>query len=134
MNDEESIKPTSAWTSEEGNGYPALADFIAQDADHETYVFRKFKRLAVRNVLHLQGELLQLEAETEALEREAAASTDIEVPLSMRCWAIRDENARAPDRDLERKLKESAEAVDVKLKKYCQYLPSTFEESNDAND
>lgn len=134
MSDEESLEDTSAWPSEEGNGYPALADFKAQDADHETYVFRKFKRLAVRNILHLQGELLHLEAETEALEREAAASTDIEVLLSMRCWAIRDENARAPDRDLERKLKESAEAVDVKLKKYCQYLPSTFEESNDTND
>ena len=129
MSDEESLKDTSLWTSEEGNGYPALADFIAQDADHETYVFRKFKRLAVRNILHLQGELLQLEAETEALE--AAASTDIEVPSSMRCWAIRDENARAPGRDLERKLQASAEAVDVKLKKYCQYLPRTFEDSHD---
>ena len=120
MVDEESLKNTSAWTSEEGSGYPALADFIAQDADHETYVFRKFKKLAVRNILHLQGELLQLEAETEALEREAAASADIEVPLSMRCWAIRDENARAPGRDLDCRLQEGAVALDVKLKKYCQ--------------
>ena len=61
---------------------------------------------------------MQLEVETEALEQEAAASTKIEGPLSMRCWAIRDENARAPGHELERKLKQSAEAVGVELKKY----------------
>ena len=123
MDDSESIKTTSAWTDQEGDGYPALSDFIAQDGDHETFVFRRFKRLAVRNILHLQGELLQLEAETEALEREAAASTELEVHLSMKCWAIRDENARTPGHELEQKLQKSAEALDVKLKKYCQYFP-----------
>lgn len=123
MDDEESTIRDSAWTQQQGDGYPALADFIAQDADHETYVFRRFKKLAVRNILQLQGEISHLEAKVEALEREAAASNDLEVHLSMKCWAIRDENARTAGRDLERRQLELAEDLDVKLKKYCQYIP-----------
>jgi hypothetical protein len=102
------------------DGYPALADFLAQDPDHETYVFRKFKKLAVRNVLYLQGELTALEEEVEILEQEAAKNTDPETHLSMRSWRVLDENARKPGRnDLERRLQELMRTLDGKLKTYC---------------
>lgn len=121
MGDDDSTIRDSAWTEQQGDGYPALADFIAQDADHETYVFRRFKKLAVRNILQLQGDISNLETKVEALEREAAASNDLEVHLSMKCWAIRDENAHTSGRDLERRQQELNKDLDVKLKKYCQY-------------
>jgi hypothetical protein len=111
------------WSTTQGDGYPALADFLAQDPDHETYVFREFKKLAVRNILHLQGELIALEDEVEALEREAAKSNDPEVDLSMRSWRVLDENARKPGRnDLERRLQELMRALDGKLKTYCSLV------------
>jgi hypothetical protein len=64
-----SAQENSAWAYRRNYGYPSLADFIAQDPDHETYVFRRFKRLGVRNVLYLQGELIKIERELEALEK-----------------------------------------------------------------
>jgi hypothetical protein len=109
------------WSTTQGDGTPALADFLAQDPDHETYVFRKFKRLAVRNVLYLQGELTALEEEVETLEREAAKSDDPEVHLSMRSWKTLDENAQKPGREksLESRLRELMGGLDAKLGQYC---------------
>ena len=114
---------TSPWTLEQQDGYPALADFLAQDPDHETFVFRRFKTLSARNLLHLQGELIKLEDNIAALEREAAKSTDPELHLSMRSWAVFDENSCKHGRDLERKQKVLAGALEEKLKKYCQCYP-----------
>jgi len=114
---------TSTWTTKQQDGYPALADFIAQDPDHETFVFRRFKALSARNILNLQGELIKLEDDIAALEREAADSVDPELYLSMRSWAVFDENSGKTGRDLERKQKALASALEEKLKKYCQYFP-----------
>jgi hypothetical protein len=120
-----------SWSTTQGDGYPALADFLAQDPDHETYVFRKFKKLAVRNVLYLQGELTALEEEVETLEQEAAKSTDPELHLSMRSWKTLDENARRPgppgcDKSLECRLQQINGSLDGKLKTYCslKFCPS----------
>lgn len=109
------------WSTTQGDGYPALADFLAQDPDHETYVFRKFKKLAVRNVLYLQGELTALEEEVETLEQEAAKNTDPELHLSMRSWRTLNENARRPGREksLESRLQQLHGSLDGKLKTYC---------------
>ena len=110
----------STWTVKQQDGYPALADFIAQDPDHETFVFRRFKSLGARNILNLQGELIALEDGIAALEREAADSVDPELHLSMRSWEVFDENSRKHGRDLEQKRKALASALEEKLKKYCQ--------------
>jgi hypothetical protein len=44
------------------DGYPSLAEFIASDPDHTSLVFRRFDKLAARNLLYLQSELAELEA------------------------------------------------------------------------
>jgi hypothetical protein len=36
------------------DGFPSLAAFIASDPDHTSLVFRRFDRLAARNLLYLQ--------------------------------------------------------------------------------
>jgi hypothetical protein len=68
------------------DGYPALARWIARDPDHETYIFRKFDRLAARNILHLQAELTALEADVDRLDEEAQRSDDFETRQSSRRW------------------------------------------------
>ena len=70
------------------NGYPSLAAFIASDKDRSTSIFRRFDRLSARNLLYLQSELAELEAQQDALDaREAgninAATEDIG---SVRDW------------------------------------------------
>jgi hypothetical protein len=109
----------STWTVKQQDGYPSLADFIAQDPDHETFVFRRFKSLSARNILNLQGELIALEDDIAALECEAADSVDPELHLSMRSWAVFHENSRNNIRTLEQRQKALASALEVKLKKYC---------------
>lgn len=44
------------------DGFPSLAEFIASDPDHTSLVFRRFDKLAARNLLYLQSELAELEA------------------------------------------------------------------------
>ena len=50
-------------------GYAAVAAWIALDPDSETFVFRKFDRLAARNLLYLQSELLAVEKDLDRLDR-----------------------------------------------------------------
>lgn len=120
MDDDESVKITDTWSYQQGDGYPSLADCAARDPDHETYVFRKFKRLAVRNILHLQGELIKLEKDVEILECEAVTNFSPGVHQSMRSWAVADGKDRA-DGSYECRRQELARNLEGKLKSYCQY-------------
>jgi hypothetical protein len=43
-------------------GFPSLADLIGSDPDRTSLVFRRFDKLAARNLLYLQSELAELEA------------------------------------------------------------------------
>jgi len=122
MNPQHSTTEPNAWSTQQRDGYPALSVFLIGDPDHETDVFRKFRKLGVRNILDLQGELIALEHEAENLEREAASRTDPDTLLSMRSWAALNANAQIGDRDLERRQRELAGILEVKLKKYCQYI------------
>ncbi|KAH6851651.1 hypothetical protein B0T12DRAFT_484158 [Alternaria alternata] len=47
------------------DGFPSLAAFIASDPDHTSLVFRRFDRLAARNLLYLQSELAELQAKQD---------------------------------------------------------------------
>ncbi|KAF2182350.1 hypothetical protein K469DRAFT_586666 [Zopfia rhizophila CBS 207.26] len=51
-------------------GYPSLAAFIASDRDQTAAIYRRYNRLAARNLLHLQSELAELEAEQDRLDEE----------------------------------------------------------------
>lgn len=42
--------------------FPSLTEFIASDADHTSLVFKRFDKLAARNLLYLQSELAELQA------------------------------------------------------------------------
>lgn len=45
---------------------------------------KKFDRLAARNLLHLQGRVMLLEKELDALDREAAKSHDMSIKEAAR--------------------------------------------------
>ena len=56
------------------NGYASLAAFIASDRDRSTSIFRRFDRLSARNLLYLQSELAELEAQQDALDAQDTAN------------------------------------------------------------
>lgn len=109
----------------ESNGYASVARSIAQDPDKETYIFRRFDRLTARNLLHLQGELLAMQDELDALDAKAASSPDPDLHLSMRSWKAMKANAQSQHmrdgREEMRRLR-LAEEIEVKLKKYRRFL------------
>lgn len=51
-------------------GYPQYAAFIAADPDRSTTVYRRFERLAARNLLYLESKLIDLEAKQDDLDNE----------------------------------------------------------------
>ena len=67
-------------------GYANVARWIALDADHETFVFRRFDELAARDLLHLQSELLVIEKELEELDQADASSKDLDRLDVCRTW------------------------------------------------
>lgn len=52
------------------DGFPALAAFIASDPDRSTFIYKRFDRLASRNLLILQGELAEMQSRLDAFDGE----------------------------------------------------------------
>lgn len=50
------------------DGFPSLAEFIASDPDHTSLVFKRFDKLAARNLLYLQSELAELQARQDEFD------------------------------------------------------------------
>jgi hypothetical protein len=55
-------------------GFPSLAEFIASDRDKTTLIFKRFDRLAARNLLHLQSELARLQKQLDDLDEKDGSS------------------------------------------------------------
>jgi hypothetical protein len=47
-----------------------LSEFIAEDQDHSAVIFKRFDLVAARNLLYLQSELADLQAQQEELDGE----------------------------------------------------------------
>jgi hypothetical protein len=65
-------------------GYPRFAAFIAHDADKSTTIFRRFERLAARNLLYLESELFELEAQQDKLDEDDW--NDAQLTRDLRTW------------------------------------------------
>ena len=101
-------------------GFAAAAEFLASDADHESFIFRKFRRLAARNLLDMQNELNYLEQRQEQLDREVALSSDDVLCSAARNYDDFKENL-ASHQGLQMR-KDLQEETDRKLEKYCMSL------------
>lgn len=59
----------------EADGYRLFSDFISSDPLRSTTIFRRFDRLAIRNLLYLESELAALECELERLDADMVPET-----------------------------------------------------------
>ncbi len=67
-------------------GYPRYSAFISSDEDKSTTIFRRFQRLSARNLLYLESELAELEAEQDRLDEES--SKDQYLQMSAQSWEL----------------------------------------------
>lgn len=58
------------------DGFPSLSNFIASDRDGTSAIFKRFNRLAARNLLVLQSELAELEAKLDQYDHEGQADRE----------------------------------------------------------
>ena len=100
------------------DGYPALSRCICKDLDEDPLVFRKFGRLAARNILRLQCRLTQLEDDIDTLDQAIRSSTDIDTVLSLRSWDLLIERASVVD-SLESKLVAKLADLQNLMQEYC---------------
>lgn len=62
------------------DGFPALANFIASDPDRSTFIYKRFDRLAARNLLILQDELAKMQSQLDHFDREDWATYETRGP------------------------------------------------------
>ena len=75
------------------DGFPSLAAFMASDMDGTAAIFKRFNRLAARNLLAMQSELAELEAQLDVYDEEDQRSRA--TMQSLRNWG--DYKARAKE-------------------------------------
>ena len=102
-------------------GFPSLAAFIASDRDKTAAIFKRFNRLAARNLLHLQSELAELQARQDKLDQQELGG-DLQSKQCSRNWADFCTAAASEARQKERM--ELAQNIRVTLKEYRKILGS----------
>lgn len=108
------------------DGYPSLAAFIASDKDGTTAIYKRFNRLAARNLLLLQSELADLQVQLDKFDLEDQGT--METLQSLRNWEdFKERSATDPSRmELVKKiretLKEYSEMILVRNQNTCVFF------------
>ena len=105
-------------------GYPSLAAFIASDSYNSTAIYRQFKRLSARNLLHLQSELMQLEALQDSLDRDDLQSSTL-AKSSARDWQTLTNKATEWNNAREKERLDVVLEIRYKLREYSLSRPSS---------
>jgi len=106
------------------NGFPRVADKIASDADKTTTIYRRFDRLSARNLIFLEAEIAELEAQLDrqdAEDRRAASQVVLECHSNWRKFERyadeKDANGNPVDPDQASRMK-LALKIREKIKEY----------------
>ncbi|EJT79139.1 hypothetical protein GGTG_04228 [Gaeumannomyces tritici R3-111a-1] len=109
-------------------GFAYAARWIAADGDGEALVFRKFDRLAARNLLCLQARMLSLERRISALDGAVLSDQGLALTEIMCDWDLLKQHSESPDghevakkhmlvlEELRTAIKEYHEALDLQHK------------------
>jgi hypothetical protein len=99
------------------DGYPSLTRFIASDHDRTTLVFKRFDSLAIRNLLHIQSELAELQARQDASD---SKDYSIDADMDAKACAMTWENSK--------KLAASGDLVQIERVKLAREIRNTIKE------
>ncbi len=97
-------------------GFPRVAYKLASDPDRTTTLFRRFDQLSARNLLYLEAELAQLEAQQNRFDDQdliAADETTLECHTN---WSKFDRHAKEKNTDTTFKQPGQAAKMELALK------------------
>jgi hypothetical protein len=84
-------------------GYPSLSTFMAHNQNAESFVLRRFDRLAARSLLYYQSELAYLEQQLDALDAQDYKDYDDEAADCARCWESLEDKLQDGDKHQQRR-------------------------------
>lgn len=71
---------------ERQGGYAAAASWLARDPDNETFIFRRFDKLAAVNLLYMQSDILELEKRLDDMHLVTVGSHDMDLKDAASTW------------------------------------------------
>ncbi|KAL3473022.1 hypothetical protein BJX99DRAFT_234338 [Aspergillus californicus] len=80
------VPSSSASPTSKKEGFANVARWISLDTDSETSIYRRFNKLAARNLLYLQCELLSIEKKLNDIDSNDVNSDDMELKDEARTW------------------------------------------------
>jgi hypothetical protein len=83
-------------------GFQSLATFMSSNSNSESFIFKRFDKLAARNLLYLQSELAYLQNRLEDFDSKDAQSKDREERKCARSWEDFEEMKNSSSRQRER--------------------------------
>src|SRR5437016_13208235 len=98
-------------------GFAYVAAFIAGDKEHGGTIYRRFERLAARDILYLQSELHQLELRQEEFDRYDAAG-DVDAMARAMEWQLLRFRAETENKQRARDRLQLAKEIREKVKEY----------------
>lgn len=113
------------FVTRELTNFASLAAFIAEDLDHTAVIFKRFGRLAARNLLYLQSELAALQALQDEYDREDLRNAVVANDYQALGKAGRDWPAFVKRAQCDEKFKQRmqlAESVREKMKQYRRFI------------
>ena len=69
-------------------GYFGAGSWLAEDADNETFIFRKFDKLTAINLLYMQSEILELERRIDEMHEQTLGSDDPDLKDVAATWEV----------------------------------------------
>jgi len=122
--DEETARPSLTAL----DGFPSFSQFIASDPDYSTLVFKRFHKLAMRNLLYLQSELAELQARQEQYDAEdqSIEHGDLQTKECAMNWEKFRDASRQLGNEKQKKRMELVSDIRAKMKEYSKNLaPNT---------
>lgn len=102
------------------DGFASVAAFIAKDADNTSTIYRRFNRLAARNLLYLQSRLQKLEAVQDENDDKCLGTNDEGSKRAATSWEDFESLAQAGGSEKERM--EVAGGIERALKTYRESI------------
>jgi len=81
------------------SGFPRVAAKIASDPDKTTVLFRRFDRLSARNILYLEAEIAELEAQQNTFDHQDLVAADQPTLESHTNWSKFERHAKETNAD-----------------------------------